>query len=164
MNTMTMNFPKMKFVLPELADLQTVADKAQSLLRYSGLQANVQEMKLLSTLAQLDIMPFASEAVSVYKTTERNKTRLFGFLWASCDWYSTPLDEFSGVVPASALKLALTIKEASCRNAVTGLRFNVDYLSKEEWRHRVEDPFLSVQIGLGRPYYVAVWNEPNFQA
>lgn len=162
MNALTLNFPKMKFVLPELTELGRIGTDAESRLGYSGLTANVDEMKLLAILSQLDILPFEQEAVDSYQKKERAKTGTFGIaFFSNYNWYDTNLSSYSGVVPISALKMALRIKEVTKGIDIT---FKVNYLSQQARSHRVEDPFLSVQVGHhGKSYYIAVWDEPNFQ-
>lgn len=164
MNTLTMNFPKMKFALPALNELEKLGTKVEAQLRYSGLAENVQGMKLLAVLSKLDIMPFETEAVQEYQRRELKKTSpvRVGFL-SSFSWHHTNLIHYNGVVPVSALEMAVRVQE-ECNREKVPVSFSVEYLSKSEQIHYVKDPFLCVHIGReGNRYRIAVWDEPNFQ-
>lgn len=70
-------------------------------------------------------------------------------------WVPHRLDGFASPVPAGVLDMALRVRE-KCIEA----RFVVHSLVEEE---RVADPFLAVNYG-NAELYIAVWDEPKFDA
>lgn len=174
-------------VIENVRPVSDVAKRAQDVLGYRGAlndeerrvhkltepqRRYADETKLFEACVACGIRPFQAAAVEEYKQVALAEARASDPMaspeafrramismsrYAEYRWERSSLggaEQFDGIVPEGVLAVALDLKEK-----LPEVTFEVDALR----RNVIVDPFLIARYGLAE-FYVAVWDEPGFDA
>lgn len=164
-----------RMVLPNLAleEIQRAA-KVASGLGHSFLTDRLNDYTVLSRLHKIGIIPFTEDSVRAYM---RRENRRFGN-WNK-EWFSTEVKNYTGPIPIMAIDMMKQVVDEFKEQEInpdryrenapktmektSHINFAVHYLWKEERAvPRDVDPFLSVSVNRSKRFFIAVWDEPDF--
>lgn len=168
---------KMKQMEQGRESLSAVARQASEQLGFNVLKEHLRNkretslkhlkhLKMMDVLGAVNALPFKNETVESYKKVKiaKEAEKQEESVWEGLGrvflgitpneshfrWERESLGDYSKPVPIAILQTALQIKKR-----LPGVKFYIEELS--------HDPFLIAYYG-NRDYYIAVWDEPGFEA